>query len=67
MRFMIIYIFFAKNFFKYIFFYLHFRGVQCRDTITGAQCEGCPVGYEGDGRTCSLRNACLDGPCPSGK
>lgn len=43
------------------------RGVQCHDTVNGAQCDSCPVGYEGDGRTCTLRNPCLETPCPSGK
>lgn len=43
------------------------RGVPCHDTMTGAQCDPCPMGYEGDGRSCTKRNPCLDGPCPSGK
>lgn len=53
---------------RYNQFYPPFcRGVQCHDTVNGAQCDSCPVGYEGDGRTCTLRNPCLDTPCPSGK
>lgn len=43
------------------------RGVQCHDTLNGAQCDACPIGYEGDGRTCSKHNPCVDGPCPSGE
>lgn len=41
-------------------------GVQCYDTIDGAQCGPCPTNYEGDGRQCHMRNACIDEPCAPG-
>lgn len=43
-----------------------FSGVQCYDTVDGAQCAECPTGYVGDGRTCSMRNVCERNPCHSG-
>lgn len=49
----------------FLAFFSH-RGVQCHDTVSGAQCDACPLGYDGDGRTCTKRNPCLDSPCPSG-
>lgn len=46
--------------------YIIYRGVQCYDTIAGAQCGPCPSGYLGDGRTCTMKNHCDDNPCASG-
>lgn len=44
-----------------------FSGVQCSDTVEGAQCGPCPHGYEGDGKTChQRRNPCHENPCASG-
>lgn len=42
------------------------RNVQCYDTVEGAQCGDCPVGYSGNGRQCTLLNACHSNPCASG-
>lgn len=52
--------------FDFLWFFLTYRGVQCHDSESGAQCGPCPLGYEGDGRSCTKRNPCLNGPCPSG-
>lgn len=48
-------------------FSLTFSGAGCTDTDQGAVCGPCPSGYEGDGRTCTLRyNQCNDRPCDEG-
>lgn len=44
-----------------------YREVECYDTVEGAQCGPCPTGYSGNGRSCTLLNACQSNPCPSGK
>lgn len=42
-------------------------GVECSDTVAGAQCGPCPRNYEGDGKTCQQRrNPCHDNPCAAG-
>lgn len=43
-----------------------FSGVECHDTHEGARCGPCPRGYEGDGKQCHTRNACVDEPCAPG-
>lgn len=46
---------------------ISFSGVQCSDTVEGAQCGQCPQGYEGDGKVCQQRrSACQDNPCAAG-
>ncbi|XP_049722692.1 thrombospondin-4 isoform X1 [Elephas maximus indicus] len=43
-----------------------FRGVQCTDTRDGFQCGPCPVGYTGNGITCSDIDECKYHPCYPG-
>lgn len=40
--------------------------MRCHDTVEGAQCDPCPVGLSGDGRSCTPLNGCHDDPCPQG-
>lgn len=40
-----------------------FRGVECRDTVSGMVCGNCPRGYVGDGRNCQRVEICDDKPC----
>lgn len=42
------------------------RNVQCYDTVEGAQCGQCPVGYDGDGRQCQPKSGCHTNPCATG-
>ncbi|XP_058443384.1 cartilage oligomeric matrix protein-like [Malaya genurostris] len=46
---------------------LCFPGVLCTvQSNTIPHCGLCPIGFDGDGRTCSRRNPCLKDPCYSG-
>lgn len=44
-----------------------FSGVQCYDTVEGAQCGPCPTGYEGDGKSCRRQDICNESPCAPGE
>ncbi|XP_055617261.1 cartilage oligomeric matrix protein-like [Toxorhynchites rutilus septentrionalis] len=45
---------------------LCYTGVPCRVVNNIPYCDLCPIGYDGDGRSCSRRNPCVKHPCFEG-